>query len=104
MTNIKRILKKYPTVGKLESDDDLKSLLGETENLFREVAIALSKEISGIRSNPLYNAALSAAFQVASNALMQPYESVEYLKDIRGILLSSALPKSTVKKVEQDNE
>lgn len=104
MTNIKRILKKYPTVGKLKSDDDLKSLLGETENLFREAAIALSKEISGIRSNPLYNTALSAAFQVASNALMQPYEGVGYLKDIRGILLSSALPKSTVKKVEQDNE
>lgn len=103
MTNIKRILKKYPTVGKLKNDDDLKSLLGETENLFREVAVALSKEISDIRSNPLYNVALSAAFQVASNALMQPYEDVGYLKDIRGILLSSALPKSTVKKVEQDN-
>lgn len=27
MTNIKRILKKYPTVGKLKSDDDLKSFI-----------------------------------------------------------------------------
>lgn len=102
MTDIKEIIKKYPTIKKLDSEEDLKELISSTEQLFKEVTIALSGEISGIRSNPLYNAALSAAFQVASNALMQPYADKGYLQAIRETLLSTAVPISAVKKVKQD--
>lgn len=102
MTDIKEIIKKYPTIKKLDSEEDLKDFLSNTEELFKEVAIALSEEISGIRSNPLYNAALSAAFQVASNALMQPYADKDYLQVIREMLLSTAFSISTIKKVKRD--
>lgn len=102
MTDIKETIKKYPTVENLDSEEDLMDLLSSTEQLFKEVATALSGEISGIRSNPLYNAALSAAFQVASNALMQPYADKDYLQAVREMLLSTAVPISTIKKVKQD--
>ena len=102
MTDIKEIIKKYPTTKNLNNEEDLEDLLSNAEQLFKEVAIALSGEISGIRSNPLYNAALSAAFQVASNALMQPYADKEYLQAIREMLLSTAVSISTIKKVKRD--
>lgn len=102
MTDIKEIIKKYPTTKNLNNEEDLKDLLSNAEQLFKEVAIALSGEISGIRSNPLYNAALSAAFQVASNALMQPYADKDNLQAIREMLLSTAVSISTIKKVKRD--
>lgn len=102
MTDVKEIIKKYPTIKKLDSEEDLTDLLSSTEQLFKETTIALSGEISGIRSNPLYNAALSAAFQVASNALMQPYADKDYLQAIREMFLSTAIPISAIKKVKRD--
>lgn len=102
MTDIKEIIKKYPTVENLNGGEDLKELLSSAEQLFKEVTIALSGEISGIRSNPLYNAALSAAFQVASNALMQPYADKDYLEDIREAFLSSAVSVTLAIKVPND--
>jgi len=102
MTDIKEIIKKYPTTKNLNNEEGLKDLLSSAEQLFREVAIALSGEISGIRSNPLYNAALSAAFQVASNALMQPYADKDYLQAIREMCLSTAFSILTIKKVKRD--
>lgn len=102
MTDIKEIIKKYPTVENLNGGEDLKELLSSAEQLFKEVAIALFGEISGIRSNPLYNAALSAAFQVASNALMQPYADKDYLEDIREAFLSSAVSVTLAIKVPND--
>lgn len=102
MTDIKEIIKKYPTTKNLKNEEDLKDLLSNAEQLFKEVTIALSGEISGIRSSPLYNAALSAAFQVASNALMQPYADKDYLQAIREMLLSTAFSISTIKKVKRD--
>lgn len=102
MTDIKEIIKKYPTVGNLDNEKGLDDLLKNTEKLFQEVSTALSVEISGIRSNPLYNAALSAAFQVASNALMQSFADKDYLQAIREMLLSTAFSISTIKKVKRD--
>ena len=102
MTDIKEIIKKYPTTKNLNNEEGLKDLLSSAEQLFKEVTIALSGEISGIRSNPLYNAALSAAFQVASNALMQPYADKDYLQAIREMFLSTAFSISTIKKVKRD--
>lgn len=102
MTDIKEIIKKYPTVENLNSKEDLKELLSSAEQLFEEVAIALSRKISGIRTNQFYNTALSAAFQVASNALMQPYADKDYLEDIREAFLSSAVSVTLAIKVPND--
>lgn len=102
MTDIKEIIKKYPTTKNLKNEEDLKELLSSAEQIFEEVTIALSGEISGIRSKPLYNAALSAAFQVASNALMQPFADKDYLQAIREMFLSTAFSISTFKKVKRD--
>lgn len=102
MTDIKEIIKKYTTVENLNSKEDLKELLSSAEHLFEEVAIALSRKISGIRTNQFYNTALSAAFQVASNALMQPYADKDYLQAIKEMFLSTAVPISAIKKVKRD--
>lgn len=101
MTDIKEIIKKYPTIKNLEIED-LDDLLKNTEKLFKEVTIALSREISGTITNQFYNTALSAAFQIASNALMQPYADKDYLQAIREMFLSIAVPISVIKKVKQD--
>ncbi len=63
MTDIKEIIKKYPTVENLNS---------------------------------------KAAFQVASNALMQPYADKDYLQAIKEMFLSTAVPISAIKKVKRD--
>lgn len=102
MIDIKEIIKKYPTGGNFNSEKSFNDLLKNAERLFQEATIALSDEISGIRTNQFYNTALSAAFQVASNALIQPYADKDYLEDIREAFLSSAVSVSTIRKVPND--
>lgn len=104
MMDIKEIVNRYPTVRDYEVDrSGAKELLKNAEKLFRDVTISLSDEISGIRANSVYSAALSAAFEVISNSLMQPYQDREHIKIIKNVLLSSAVSISIIEEIKKDD-
>lgn len=104
MMDIKEIVNRYPTARDYEVDRlGAKELLKNAEKLFRDVTLSLSDEISGIRANSVYSAALSAAFEVISNSLMQPYQDREHIKIIKNVLLSSAVSISIIKEIKKDD-
>lgn len=104
MMDIKEIVNRYPTVRDYEVDrSGAKELLKNAEKLFRDVTLSLSDEISGIRANSVYSAALSAAFEVISNSLMQPYQDREHITIIKNVLLSSAVSVSIITKDKKDD-
>lgn len=97
---IKRTIKRCDK--RLKKAKDTSEAIKAVAEAAAEISSVLASEILGYDMGKGTQIALSAAFQVASNALIQPYADKDYLEDIREAFLSSAVSVSTIRKVPND--